>query len=66
LEVRKNENIITFLIRTEADPQLEIWGAQRKSYLFEKITGRTLEIHPQKNGEVVTVEQPNPFPEHKS
>lgn len=31
-------------IRTEADPQLEIWGAMRKNSLFEEVTGRELQI----------------------
>lgn len=35
---------ITIAITTEADPQLEIWGAMRKSQLFEEVTGRELSI----------------------
>jgi exopolyphosphatase/guanosine-5'-triphosphate,3'-diphosphate pyrophosphatase len=66
LDIRKDEETVTFLITTQADPQLEIWGAQRKSHLFEKVTARTLEIHPKKEGEVMPVEQPDPFPEYKS
>jgi exopolyphosphatase/guanosine-5'-triphosphate,3'-diphosphate pyrophosphatase len=35
---------ITISITTEADPQLEIWGAMRKSQLFQEVTGRVLNI----------------------
>lgn len=66
LEIEKGEDIITLYITTEGDPELEIWGAMRKSHLFEKITGKALEIYPKKEGEVIDVEQPDPFPEHKS
>ena len=44
LEIKKTKNKISFLITTEGDPELEIWGAKRKSALFEKVTGKTLEI----------------------
>jgi len=66
LEISKGEDTITLYITTEADPELEIWGATRKSYLFELVTGKTLEIYPKEEGEVIDVEQPDPFPEHKS
>ncbi len=66
LEIIKEEDTITLHITTEGDPQLEIWGAMRKSYLFEQITGRTLQIFPKEDGDVIEVEQPDPFPEHKS
>jgi len=66
LEIEKSEDKITLYITTEGDPELEIWGAKRKSHLFEKVTGRELHIYPRKQGEVIRVEQPDPFPEHKS
>lgn len=66
LEIEIEEDQITLYITTEADPELEIWGAMRKSHLFEKITGRKLQIFPKQNGEVIEIEQPNPFPERKS
>lgn len=44
LEIKKTKNKISFLITTEGDPELEIWGATRKSRLFEKVTGKTLKI----------------------
>lgn len=66
LEIEKGDDTITLLITTEGDPQLEIWGAMRKSYLFEQITGKTLQIYPVEGGEVIEVEQPDPFPEHKA
>lgn len=36
-------------IKTESEPQLEIWGAMRKNALFEEITGRTLSIKESKS-----------------
>lgn len=66
LEIKNGEDAITLYITTEADPELEIWGAMRKSHLFEEITGKELEIYPKEEGEVIDVEQPDPFPEHKS
>lgn len=66
LEIEVKEEQINLLITTEADPALEIWGARRKSHLFEEITGRKLQIFPRKNGEVIEVDQPDPYPERKS
>lgn len=45
LEIIDKEDKIIFLITTESDPELEIWGAMRKSHLFEKVTGKKLEIY---------------------
>ncbi|TVR29291.1 MAG: Ppx/GppA family phosphatase [Balneolaceae bacterium] len=42
VEITGNQTIIK--IGTEADPQLEIWGATRKKSLFEEVTGRELLI----------------------
>lgn len=44
LDVEKNGNQTIIKIGTEADPQLEIWGATRKKSLFEEVTGRELLI----------------------
>jgi exopolyphosphatase/guanosine-5'-triphosphate,3'-diphosphate pyrophosphatase len=44
LEVKKNSDKIKLKIETETDPNLEIWGAMRKRFLFEKVTGKELEI----------------------
>lgn len=66
MEIEQGDEKITLLITTEGDPELEIWGAMRKSYLFEEITGKTLEIYPKEQGEVIEVEQPDPYPERKS
>jgi exopolyphosphatase / guanosine-5'-triphosphate,3'-diphosphate pyrophosphatase len=41
--VETDDKIILNLISQE-DPQLEIWGARRKSELFEEMTGKKLEI----------------------
>lgn len=43
-EILNEKKQITIYITTESDPELEIWGATRKSHLFEKVTGKTLEI----------------------
>lgn len=66
LEIEKSEDKIILYITTEGDPELEIWGAMRKSHLFEEVTGRRLYIYPRKEGEVLRVDQPDPFPERKS
>lgn len=44
LDIEIGEEDITLTITTESDPELEIWGARRKSQLFEKVTGRELSI----------------------
>lgn len=44
LMVRKKEKKIIFEIDTIDEPHLEIWGAKRKSSLFETITNRKLKI----------------------
>ncbi|MDR8390652.1 Ppx/GppA family phosphatase [Aliifodinibius sp. S!AR15-10] len=66
LEMEVKDGKTHFYITTESDPELEIWGAMRKRQLFEEITGRPLEIYPKEQGEVVDIEQPDPFPEYKS
>lgn len=66
LEIENGEDDIRLLITTESDPELEIWGAMRKSYLFEEVTGKNLEIYPKESGEVIEVTQPDPFPERKA
>lgn len=44
MTVEKNDSEIILGIKTESDPQLEIWGAMRKNALFEEVTGRKLRI----------------------
>ncbi|MDZ7692489.1 MAG: HD domain-containing protein [Balneolaceae bacterium] len=66
LEIEIKDDKTHFYITTESDPELEIWGAMRKRHLFEEITGRTLEIYPKEESEVVEIKQPDPFPEYKS
>ncbi len=66
LEVKIMDDKIHFYISTESEPELEIWGAMRKRHLFEEITGRSLEIYPKEQGEVIDIKQPDPFPEYKS
>ena len=43
-KVTISDTKITLLLDTEADAELEIWGAMRKKTLFEEVTERTLEI----------------------
>ncbi len=66
MEIKNSEDEVVLLITTESDPELEIWGAMRKCYLFEQVTGKNLEIHPKENGETVEIAQPDPFPERKA
>ncbi|HET8864477.1 MAG TPA: Ppx/GppA phosphatase family protein [Gracilimonas sp.] len=44
LQVYSGEKEIKFNIRTEGEPYLEIWGAERKSQLLKEITGKKLKI----------------------
>ncbi|AVR44570.1 Ppx/GppA family phosphatase [Christiangramia fulva] len=44
LEIENGKEKVKLLITTEGDPELEIWGAERKSELFKKVTGKELEI----------------------
>lgn len=44
VDIEIGEENIKISLTTESDPQLEIWGAMRKSKLFEEVTGRTLKI----------------------
>ncbi|MGF1669290.1 MAG: HD domain-containing protein [Balneolaceae bacterium] len=53
LEVEINELEIKLRIFTESDPELEIWGALRKSTLFEEVTGKKLVIEPVEEGVLV-------------
>ena len=45
LEIDNRKDKVYFYLNTMADPELEIWGADRKSELFEKVTGKKLEIY---------------------
>lgn len=44
IELSQTKEVIKMRIVTEADPQLEIWGAMRKNSLFEEVTGKKLII----------------------
>ncbi|MDR9366447.1 MAG: Ppx/GppA phosphatase family protein [Balneolaceae bacterium] len=44
MTIEKTADQVIINIKTESDPQLEIWGAMRKNALFEEVTGRTLKI----------------------
>lgn len=44
LQVYSGENEIKINIRTEGEPYLEIWGAERKSQLLKDMTGKALKI----------------------
>jgi len=43
-ELNRSNGAIEMKLETEADPNLEIWGAMRKRQLFEKMTGKKLKI----------------------
>ncbi|MDR5589104.1 Ppx/GppA phosphatase family protein [Christiangramia sp. SM2212] len=45
LEIENHEDKVHFYLSTMGDPELEIWGAQQKSKLFQKVTGKKLEIY---------------------
>ncbi len=45
MELESGKDAITIRVNTEADPQLEIWGALRKNALFEEVTGKKLIIN---------------------
>jgi len=44
LKVSLSESMITFTLKADSDPQVEIWGALRKCELFEDLFKRKLEI----------------------
>lgn len=44
LQVHSGEKEIKLNIWTEAEPYLEIWGAERKAHLFKEVTGKKLSI----------------------
>ncbi|MFV8225505.1 HD domain-containing protein [Christiangramia aquimixticola] len=44
-EIENGKSKIRLLLTTLGDPELEIWGATRKSDLFQEITGKTVEIY---------------------
>ncbi len=45
IEIDNQKEKVILHISTMGDPELEIWGAERKSKLFEKVTGKKLEIY---------------------
>lgn len=58
LEIENEQKQIRFLIKTMADPELEIWGATRKAGLLEKVTGKKLEIFSLEKPDEMEPEQP--------
>lgn len=66
LDIENGEDTVRLYLTTEGEPELEIWGAMRKCHLFEQVTAKKLEIYPRKEGEIVEIEQPDPYPEYKS
>jgi exopolyphosphatase / guanosine-5'-triphosphate,3'-diphosphate pyrophosphatase len=44
VDIEETGNTITLRLTSQEDPQLEIWGAKRKSELFEEVTGKKLDI----------------------
>jgi len=55
LHAENTKKKLILRIETEADPQLEIWGAMRKSQLLQEITGKKLVIEPVKMGTLLPV-----------
>jgi exopolyphosphatase / guanosine-5'-triphosphate,3'-diphosphate pyrophosphatase len=51
LEIENKKKEVRLLITTLGDPELEIWGATRKSDLFKEVTGKNVEIFSVKNEE---------------
>lgn len=51
LEIDNGAEKVNLYLTTMGDPQLEIWGAERKSKLFQKVTGKELEIYAVKKQE---------------
>ncbi len=49
LNVVKNDSRVEIIITTEADPQLEVWGAMRKRSLLEDVLGADIEVIVQKS-----------------
>jgi exopolyphosphatase/guanosine-5'-triphosphate,3'-diphosphate pyrophosphatase len=44
LEIENKSDTINLLIMTQADPELEIWGALRKAELLEKLTKKKIKV----------------------
>lgn len=51
LEIDNKAEKVNLYLTTMGDPQLEIWGAERKSKLFQKVTGKKLDIYAVKKQE---------------
>jgi exopolyphosphatase/guanosine-5'-triphosphate,3'-diphosphate pyrophosphatase len=47
MDVEVTKNDINISVQTTSDPELELWGAKRKSYLLEKVTKRSVVIEAQ-------------------
>ena len=44
LNLEINDKELLFKIEVQSDPQLEIWGAQRKAHLLREVTGKKISI----------------------
>ena len=44
LEVYSEEKVVRLNIKTEGEPYLEIWGAERKAHLLKEVTGKKIVI----------------------
>ena len=58
LEIENSAENVKFYITTMGDPELEIWGADRKSKLFQKVTGKKLEIYAVNKNEPERIQNP--------
>ncbi|TRO64504.1 Ppx/GppA phosphatase family protein [Christiangramia sabulilitoris] len=59
LEIDNRKDKVLLYLTTMGDPELEIWGAERKSELFEKVTGKKLEIYAVEDGNIDQVKAAN-------
>ena len=58
LEIDNRQDQVRLYLTTMGDPELEIWGAERKSKLFEKVTGKKLEIYAVNTSDVERIQSP--------
>ena len=63
LEIDNRDEKVNFYLTTMGDPELEIWGAERKSDLFEKVSGKKLEFYAVNSSES---ENPDPAKDKKA
>ena len=58
LEIDNQDEMVNLYLTTMGDPELEVWGAERKSKLFKKVTGKKLEIYSVNMNEPEQIQSP--------